>query len=212
MKLGCILTPETKAKHAVMAMAPAVLLPAWTRIIGTPRILGGNNSIGDCVIVSGFNALQTYLARKGIFAPLPEDLPPEIYSEITGYVPGDPSTDKGTNPEDFLAWWQANAICGYKLKNFQRLNPADLNGIRNAIVNTGGVSICSALSLQQEGQQIWKPVGTPGTWGGHMTFVDSYEADLFYETSWGDEYQIEDDYFQAKGFVEAAFSFELTSA
>lgn len=208
-KLGCNTRPSTIAEHAKVAMSPVQLLPAWSRIVGTPRILGGNDRIGDCAIVAGFNAIQTKLARQNNYTALPEDLPPKIYGEITGYNPANPATDQGTDPEAFFAWWQENAICGHKLSAFTRLNPRDSRGIRNSIASLG-IYLCVSLPVELEMADEWRAIGMPGSWGGHAVWADGYEADETNATSWGQNIPIEQSFF-TDGFVGAAFSLEIVS-
>ncbi|WP_298162273.1 hypothetical protein [Acidocella sp.] len=202
---------QTRAMHAALPRAPSRLLPAWSRIVRTPRVLGHNDKVGDCVIVAGFNAVQTALARRGNFTSLPEDLPVRIYSSLTGYVPGDESTDNGTDPEMFLAWWKVNAIAGYRLGRFIRLNPADVDGIRNAVAGLG-CYLCVELSTANEEQAVWRPDGFAGSWGGHAVWADEYEAADIGVCSWGGGYGIDGAYFAAPGFVSAAFALELEQA
>ena len=211
MKLGCNIHPDTVALHASLPMAATQLLPAYSRIIGTPRIEGGNQQIGDCVIVAGFNALQTHLAMNGNFSPLPNDLPPQIYSEITGYVPGNEATDNGTDPVAFLTWWQDNAICGYKLDSTTRLNPADEYGIRNSISNGAvrGVYLCVTLTDLNMNEDEWVPGGE--NVGGHAIWGDSYEALDTGVTSWGLERTINHSFF-AVGQCLAAWGLNIVAA
>ncbi|MDE2342902.1 MAG: hypothetical protein KGL63_05835 [Betaproteobacteria bacterium] len=152
-------------------------------------------------------AVQTQLSRQGIMTPMPDDLPVQIYSAITGYVPGNAATDQGTDPEQLFAWWAANPIAGYKLGTFTRINPANVNAMRNAIIN-GGAYLCVELAVEQQGQKEWKPAGTPGSWGGHAVWADTYEADWLSVTSWGECILVDDAYLSG-GFGAAVFSLDL---
>lgn len=209
MKLGCILKPETVEFHAGLALTAQQLLPAWSRITGTPRILGHNDVLGDCVVVAAINRVQTQLARLGSPAVIPDDLAPAIYSEVTGYMPGQPATDQGTLPEQLFTWWQANAIFGWKLREAIPLNPLDQAGQRNSIVTANGVMLCSALGQANLTQFAWEPCSD--LIGYHATFADGYEANYTSETSWGTERQVPQAFFAA-GKVVAAYSLDLIAA
>lgn len=206
-KLGCIIRPEVKAMHAALAVDAKPLLPAWSRIVGTPRICAGNNSIGDCAVVAAINAVQTRLSRQGNFRPIPDALGPEIYSAVTGYTPLNPATDRGTDPEQLFAWWQVNPIAGHKLRGFTRINPANTNALRNAITGLGAY-LCVELAVEQQGKSKWTPAGTPGTWGGHAVWSDDYEANYFQATSWGQAIQVDEAYLTG-GYAVAAYSLDL---
>lgn len=208
-KLGCIIRPEVKALHASLALQANLLLPAWSRVVGTPRILGHNDQIGDCACVAAVMAVQTHLARQGNLIAIPDDLAVQVYSAVTGYVPGNDSTDNGTDPEQLFAWWKTNGIAGYKLADFTRINPANINALRNSIAGAGGVYLCLELSQEQMTTKEWLPVGSPGSEGGHAVWGDSYEAQDIFVTSWGEEIGIKSTTFAAKGFVAMAYSLEL---
>ncbi|WP_298286616.1 hypothetical protein [Acidocella sp.] len=205
------MSPQTRALHAAAMPVAGGLAPAWSRIVETPRVLGQNDRVGDCVIVAGFNAVQTALARQGNFTKLPGDLAVRIYASLTGYVPGDESTDNGTDPEAFLAWWKVNPIGGHRLGKFTRLNPVDVDGIRTAVTGLG-CYLCVDLSSANEGQMVWTPDGVAGSWGGHAVWADEYEAAKIGVSSWGEGYGIGGAYFAAPGFVTAAFALELEQA
>lgn len=207
-KLGCIIRPEIKAQHALMPVGTRQLLPAWSRIENVPRILGHNDQIGDCACVAAVNAVQTELGVLGHFEALPDTLAVQVYSAVTGYVPGDESTDNGTDPEQLFAWWQNNPIGPYKLKSFMRLNPLNLFGLRNSIVGRMGVYLCVDLAVEQQNQTEWTPAGTPGSWGGHAVWGDMYEADWLEVTTWGTGKRVSDD-FLTSSFTAMAYGLDL---
>jgi hypothetical protein len=211
MRLGCRLNPSVTAYAGRAGASIAPALPAWSRIVTAPRVEGHNDTIGDCVETAGFNAVQTLLARAGNDTQIPNALVPAVYTAVTGYNPANPATDQGTDPEAFFAWWGQSPIAGYKLGNLTRLNPQDEAAIRQTIATTGGVFLCVELAVEQQNQLVWTATGTPGTWGGHAIWCDSFEADLTFATSWGEVKPIDRSYFE-KGFVQAAYGLELVAA
>lgn len=207
--LGCIIRPEVRTVHAALTTEARALLPAWSRIVGTPRICAGNDRIGDCAIVAAINAVQTRLSLQGNFTPIPDALGPQIYSAVTGYVPGVASTDNGTDPEQLFAWWRDNAIAGYKLRDFTRINPANVNAIRNAIVSFGAY-LCLDLTDVQEQSREWLPTGNHI--GGHAVWGDAYSDRNIGATSWGEEVAIDQTTFTTPGYVAMAYSLDLVAA
>jgi hypothetical protein len=209
--LGCIIRPETKALHASLPVSAPAMLPAWSRIVGTPRIGKSNLTVGDCAEIAAVNAVQTLLARQGNLTPISEQVGLDVYSAVTDFKPGDPSTDRGTEPEQLFAWWRDNAIAGHKLATFTRLNPADVTGIKRAIMDRGGVYLCVELAVEQQDQTEWRPAGTPGTWGGHAVWSDTYEADWMVATSWTEGIIVDDAYLTG-GFCAAVYDLQLIAA
>ena len=208
MKLGCRYRGSIEIYNEISENNDTDILPAWSRIVGTPRVEGYNDTIGDCVETAGFNAVQTMAAREGKLTPIPNHLVPGVYSAVTGYNPNIPATDQGTDPEVFFTWWRQNAIFGCKLSNLIRLNPRNENAIRDSIIRNGGVFLCVELATAQQNEIIWTASGTPGSWGGHAVWCDSFEAELTFATSWGQVKPIDRSYFQ-HGFVAAAYGLEL---
>jgi hypothetical protein len=212
MKTGCNVSPETKARHAALTMEATLQLPAWSREVALQRVLGHNDQFGTCAIVAAVMAALTWWARRGkIITDNLDALVLEIYSAVTGFDPsktdanGYNPTDNGTDPEKLFAWWQENPILGLKLKSFTRINPANINALKNAISSTGGVYLCVELTPAQVALAPWHP--EDGGTEGHAIYGDQYIAQLVDVTSWGGEIPA-DDPMIAKQAV-AAFVLEL---
>lgn len=210
MKLGCATQPGTLPPVANVAAAVAPPPSAYARISEAPRVQGHNDVCGDCVETAASNSVQTALARAGIFTRISDDYPRTLYSNLTGYRDGIPSTDNGTDPMVLFDWWRRNALGGFKLTNLTRLEPTEEGAIRHAIATDGGVYLIVNLSVEQQNQRVWMPAGTPGTWGGHAIWADEYDGGLTFCTSWGEPTPLDRSYFTTPGFVIAAFQLGLT--
>jgi hypothetical protein len=187
-------------------------LDVYSRIMETPRVSGNNQTLGDCFPTGCVNAVQTVMGLAGHYSPIPNTAAVAAYEGMAGYVLGQPETDQGTDPIEGFAWWQANPIAGYKLNKLRSLPIKFGEGeIRDAILRTGGVGLCLSLSVEQQNQRVWMPAGTPGSWGGHFVWADSYEGDLTKITSWGEEFYIDRSYFDAPGFVVAVYELSLAA-
>ncbi|MDE1905105.1 MAG: hypothetical protein KGH75_01460 [Rhodospirillales bacterium] len=218
-KLGCIVTPETKAFHATLKLTPSsnADLPAWSRIEGTPRIGKANLTVGCCAAVAAVMRVQSELAFIKDFTPISEYEALRVYSIVGGYDPsktqpdGYNPTDNGINPEVLFQWWKENPISGYKLLYSNAINPVDLVGLKASVRYYRGAYLAMELSLQNQNQNPLLPDGTKGSWGGHAVFDDGYIADRFDGTSWAQELSQTDSYFTNQ-FVVAAWALEIAKA
>lgn len=207
MKLGCRWQPSDIPTRAGADLTPPP--GAYGRMPNAPRVEGNNDQIGDCVETAAANAVQTAMARAGITRPISNSYVVSLYSAITGYRPDDPATDQGTDPNALFGWWQDNALAGYKLDSVFRIEPTAEDAIRWQIDRAGGVMLIVALSVEQQNQRQWEPVGTPGSWGEHAVWADSYDGALTFATSWGEMMPISRAYFNARGFVLGVFGLDL---
>jgi len=206
-KLGC----DTNLKLEIRETEPAtdVLPDSYSRVVDAPLILGHNDQIGDCVIVGILNYIRETFYRAGRKDSITEDLGPQLYSAITGYVPGNPLTDNGTNPEDALAYWKQNPIAGAELIDFARIDHTNSEAIKNSIVKTGGVLLICELSVEQQRQTEWVPEGQPGTWGGHCVCIVQYTGADYTAITWGMLMQVLNLY-MSSDFVVGAYELAIT--
>jgi hypothetical protein len=207
MKLGC----RWQGAQAATPERVATSLPpvAYSRIIGTPRVAGHNELVGDCVETAACNAVQTAMAGRGHSAPqLSNDLAVTLYTQITGYTALKPASDRGTDPNDLFVWWRHNMIAGYRLQQAIAVDPKSEPDMRHVISTTGGIFLVLALGLAQQNQLVWTAAGTPGSWGYHAVWADDYEGALTSCTSWG-EAKVMDRFFLAAGFVVGAYALDL---
>jgi len=66
----------------------------------------GNNSVGNCVLAAQGHIIQQVTAANGCLVQPSTDATIESYSECTGYVRGDKSTDRGTGMQAGLSYWR----------------------------------------------------------------------------------------------------------
>jgi len=213
-KLGCIIRPEVADAHAALVGDALLRLPAWTGG-PVPLYVGNNIKVGTCAIVAAINrVLEEHWRKTGEILVVPEDLDLVIYAAVTGYdasqtdANGYNPTDQGTDPEALFAWWEQNAILGYKLKSATAINPANINGLKNAVVG-GGAYICFWLADNQIGAAEWHPE-TPNKANGHAVFFPGYIASLMKGISWGLDEAADDAMIEAQG--GAAWALQLVAA
>jgi hypothetical protein len=207
MRLG--IHPGWKPKPAPARVGAGPAAPvAYSRIMYAPRVEGQNSKIGDCFPTACANAIQTYLARANLGIVLHDADAVDAYEGMTGYNPAIPATDQGTNPDAGFAWWQANAIAGYKLAGITSIPTEDEDELRHAIA-AGGVLLCVQLATEQQNQRVWTATGTPGSWGGHAIFCDGYDGEIYSITSWGEAFYIDRSYFTTPGYVVGAYALAI---
>ncbi len=211
MKLGCRWQPGDAPPVVVTASHVPKVPGAWGRC-DAPRISGDNATLGDCVETAAANAVQTALARADLPGRIQNGYVVDLYQRIAGYVPGQPATDRGTNPADLWRYWEATPIGGYRLAGVSGIAPVAEAAIREAIIETGGVFLVVALSVEQQAQFVWEPVGTPGSWGYHALWADSFDGALTFATSWGANLPIDRSFFTTPGFVQGVFQLNLIRA
>lgn len=211
MRLGCRWAPETAPPVAPKAEAPVAVPAAWARG-DVARVTGHNDIAGDCVEAMAANAVQTAMSRAHLPGTISDDYTLGLYETLTGYRPGQPGTDRGTDPAVLFAWWQANPIGPFKLGAVTSIHPADENTIRRAVVDAGGVALILNLSVDQQNQRVWMPAGQPGSWGGHAVWADEYDGGLSFCTSWGEPIPIDASYFTTPGFMQAVYRLDLQRA
>lgn len=144
----------------------------------------GNDTLGDCVEAAAGHMINLWDSfTQTIKQPTTGDVI-AAYSAVGGYVPGDPSTDNGTNMLDFLKYWRKTGIAGHKIAAFVQLKAGDLNELRQAVALFGAAYIGVQLPLSAQGLEFWSVPGgltgdgSPGSWGGHCIPVGAYSETL----------------------------------
>lgn len=100
-------------------------------------LIYGNDTVGDCVEACMLH-IQNVFEANSLFAPAPiaESVGISLYSDITGYIPGVPSTDQGTNEQDALNYWQQKGL-GIPYTNpiagWMAVDATSINEVRMAI-------------------------------------------------------------------------------
>jgi hypothetical protein len=122
---------------------------------------------------------------------VPDPTIESYYEKWDGYVPGNPSTDRGGIELDVLNDWQKQGFAGNTLLAFADPKAANLVEVRQSIALFGGVYIGLSLPLTAQTQDVWDVVprggakAKPGSWGGHCVFVAKYDQHSFTCITWG---------------------------
>lgn len=70
----------------------------------------GNDSLGDCTSAAAFHIAATFLGNVGSAISFTVNDVIKFYSAVSGYVPGNDSTDQGADVQTVLAYWQNHGL------------------------------------------------------------------------------------------------------
>jgi hypothetical protein len=192
---GGVLPNTFQAHTQAPLVGGPLLLPAWSPVIGTPVCMGLNNDHSDCVTTAAANAVLATNGKRGIFVPIADEVPFELYAGPLGGMPA----DIGLDPATLFNWWQINAWCGYKLAAITAIGLTDARGLRHAVEADNFAFMTCWLTQSQMTQTQWNPVPGEARIGQHMLCLTGYEADSFSEDTWGLRDGMTDAFIAAQG-------------
>lgn len=177
-------------KYLTPALPPPPTATDWTKSLDSWGVML-NNTIGDCTIAAIAHAVQVWTANTGSLITVPDSTVESYYEKWDGYVPGDPSTDRGGVELDVLTNWRKQGFDGHALLAFVDPKPANLIEMQQSVFLFGGIYIGLNLPLTAQNQEVWDVVphggaqAKPGSWGGHCVFVPKYDEHGFTCITWG---------------------------
>lgn len=151
--------------------------------------MGGNDTLGDCVIAGAAHMRQTWTANAGRREVITPDK-----SIITQYYKLTGGQDTGLNMLQTLIHWRKYGLWGDKIAAFVSVNPRKLTQVAYANYLFGGVYLGMELPLAWQDAEVWDmpgggPTGDgePGSWGGHCVAAGKVNADGVTVSTWGTE-------------------------
>jgi hypothetical protein len=150
----------------------------------------GNDVCGDCGPAGCGHVVQS-LTRygQGKTVTVTEDTVLAFYSAISGYVPGDPSTDVGVRLQDMLEHWRKNDLGGHKILAFAEVDissPAEVQlaiDLFDAVIT--GINLPKSAEDQFNAGEIWDVVRGSRILGGHCVPFFAYGNGLYKGVTWG---------------------------
>lgn len=151
-----------------------------------------NDKLGDCTVAAVAHMVQVWVdAVTGKTPTIRNPIVEQFYQQVSGYVPGDPSTDDGANMRDVLKRWLKQEFDKHSIKAFARVN--NFGELRTALWAFGGLYLGLNLPLtaqeQLENGEAWDVVAADGdqagSWGGHCVNAISFDAKGFTVVTWG---------------------------
>lgn len=158
--------------------------------------LMGNDAIGDCTAAGVGHAIQTWTSlTRSAEVTLSDSVIINLYSKVSGYIPGEPMTDNGAVASDVLRYWynNPNDVDGHRLVAFASVKPGDKMNIMHTIWMCGvcytGIQL--PLTAQSgnwevaQGASIQTGDSAAGSWGGHCVSIVDYDANGLTCITWG---------------------------
>lgn len=200
LNLATLHRPELKLAdyiHPQLANPPAAISRPHS---GFSWGMLANDRIGDCVIAMMLHSIEDFHLDSGTPVPSFTDADAiSIYSEITGYNPKDPSSDRGTDENAAMRYWEQPGLKtspagSHSIVATVAVDPTNLNECRIAIDEFVDLQIGIALPISAQRQTGWTVVGdgktgksAPGSWGGHGIPYREYDPETFNCVTWGAE-------------------------
>ncbi|MGW2692320.1 hypothetical protein ACWC3Y_10715 [Streptomyces sp. NPDC001296] len=183
LRLRDFLTGETPA-------APSQTPPAAVDYeSGIDFPMYGNDEVGDCGPAGCGHVVQSLTTYgQGKTATVTEATVLAFYSAISGYVPGDPSTDVGVNLQDMLEYWRKHDLGGHEIVAFAEVdvsNPAEMQlaiDLFDAVIT--GINLPKSAEDQFNAGQVWDVVRGSKILGGHCVPFFGYGGGLYKGVTW----------------------------
>jgi hypothetical protein len=155
----------------------------------------GNVRVGDCTCAGIFHCDDTWSINAGTATTFANEADAiGLYSTLFGYVPGDPSTDKGGDLQTVLAYAQKHGIYADgrgKTAGYIAVDAHDVEVCRFAIwvfgCLYGGYELPDAwVNPPPSGNGfLWRRAGAPDPSNGHCTMYPGYNENEFVVDTWG---------------------------
>lgn len=180
------------ARYADSLPAPAGPTAVdWSRDIASGSWgMCKNDVLGDCTAASVAHALALWESYKTPLLFMTDDEIVRLYSETSGYVKGDPETDRGATCQDVLLHWAETGIelagSRDRLEAFFSLDPRNHSHIYQALWLFGGLYAGVTLRVAQQSQDIWDLDGDLTPWGGHCVLIVAADTEGMTCVTWGD--------------------------
>lgn len=156
----------------------------------------GNDEVGDCAVAGP--AHEHMLWRK---AAHPDTHPSFAtagvladYSAISGYRPGDPSTDVGCNVRDVAKYRHHTGIVDahghrHKIAAYLRMDQQNVTHLKAAVYLFGtiglGILVPDSAMAQFNVHQPWDVVPNAQIEGGHYVPLVGWDGAYWYVVTWG---------------------------
>jgi hypothetical protein len=142
-----------------------------------------NDQLGDCTcagIGHMFGCWTKYAQSAELI--FPDTVIETLYEQAAGYVPGNPSTDKGATLQQILDFVQKNGLEGHTIDAFAQLRNLDTAGMSTALKLYGSVYVAVSLPQSAEDQfnysEPWTVMPGSPILGGHCITMQGFDGGL----------------------------------
>lgn len=164
----------------------------WTQGIRYDSLM--NHKLGCCTITGIAHLMQNSALAHGQLLRFADEEIVSAYSRATGYVPGDPSTDRGGQMVNALKMARHVGIGGKKIGAHVRVDVRDYLEVQAAINLFGGIYVGADLPKRISSQTVWtipvqrefNDLDTPGSLGGHAFVKLGYDRHHLRALPWRD--------------------------
>jgi hypothetical protein len=137
-----------------------------------------NDELGDCAEAALLHIFQLFKAINGQVTFPDDQSVVELYSAAGGYVPGDPSTDQGTQLNALLQYAKSNtagapynvSMAPEYVQAFAYLQHTDLAHVSQCVALFKALFVGVNLRQAQMTQEVWD-AGSSAVIGGHAITV-----------------------------------------
>jgi hypothetical protein len=128
---------------------------AWEYAVKVPYGMMMNDTVGDCTCASAGHMIQAWTANNNNAITISDDDVVKAYSAVSGYKPGDESTDVGSTGLDVLNYWKSTGVAGHKILGFATLDTQNVEQLKAAIYLFGGIYTGFQFPQYAMGQNNW---------------------------------------------------------
>ncbi len=185
---------------------PGKVPPAWdwsSRVQPTAWTVLGNDTTSDCVQAAIAHLAQLWTTADGNpFNPTTQQTL-LVYSQMTGYDPALPFTDRGTFLLNAMNFWRSAGFLGHSIDAFASFPQHGPKKLMQSIYLFGGAIVGLALPLSAQTQVNaglpWSltqgPQANIGSWGGHCVPLLGYSPQGLTCVTWGHTQDMSWDWF-----------------
>ena len=147
-----------------------------------------NDQMGSCTeAMVGHNLQNTSTYGDGATVTIGDDDVLAAYVRVSGYRPGDPSTDKGAVLQNVYNDWRKNGVGGHRALAFAEVDVSDLNEVKTAIATFGaagfGITVTQQMMADFNAGKGWTRAGGRKL-GGHAIVAVGYDVDGVDVVTW----------------------------
>jgi hypothetical protein len=190
-KLPPKIDPRTLKLSDYMSSRLPVLPTAfqWSRWCPDELGMMGNDRLGNCVAAAAGHAIQSWTGnahRPENAVTVSDDDVIAMYSAISGYVPGQPETDRGAYMITGCNHLRHTGLGGHRILAYVEVQRHHLTMIKMSIWLFGGLYFGATLFESIRGADVWD-APSPGedVLGGHAMFATDCDTEGLSVITWG---------------------------
>jgi hypothetical protein len=159
---------------------------------GLENVLG-NDTLGDCVEAACGHVIDAWHGDAGTGVSVSADQAIAFYSATSGYVPGKPNTDQGSDPVTVLNYWRTKGYSpgAQPIAGYVGIDPTNETQLKTAVWLFGGVLLggelltawVNGMGTMRSGF-TWDVGSAPDAEAGHEVYGYGYNDNGVFIDSW----------------------------